>query len=424
MSIELFRKVARGKIQDSRRARPAEKRRRSFIRYSRLWLEALEDRVLPATITWINAAGGDWSTASNWDLNRLPAAGDDAVINLAGITVTHSTGTDAVQSVTLSSTAALTLSGGSLTVAGNLQSVSNVTVKGATLRSATVAAGTTLVGTTSGGTLDGVTINGNLNLTGAGGGPGYVEITNNLTLNGTATLTYAGGSAGGGVLRFDTTESLLGTGTVNFSNNNTTNAIWLPNAGTTLTIGPSITVHGVTGDIGIDSDLGLGGAANVSVVNQGTIKEDGGGTININGTGWQNATTGIMQATSGTLTFGGSWHNAGAVSVASGSTLNLGGAFATTDLGSYTSAGTVNLTGTLNNTGSTLTLDNAPSNPNRVAFWAIRGGTISGGTVLTNNGFSLLGSVAGGTFSGITLNGNITITGAGGCRATWKLPTT
>jgi hypothetical protein len=414
MPFERFLSAFNTRSCNSRNARSTKKRRRPSLAQRRLWLEALEDRILPATITWNNASGGSWSIPGNWDLNRLPAAGDDVVINLAGVTVTHSSGSDSVQSVTLSSTAALTLSGGRLSIAGNLQSTSNVKLSGGTLQGATVTAGTTLVGTTSGGTLDGVTLDGNITLTGSFGSPGYVAITNNLTLNGTATLTYAGGTAGGGVLRFDTTESLLGTGTVNFSNNNTTNAIWLPNAGTTLTISPGITVHGVTGDIGIDADLGLGGSANVSIVNQGTIKSDGGGTIKVEGTGWKNAAGGVMQASGGRLTFAGSWTNAGAISVASGSTLNLGGTFATTDLGTYTSAGTVNLTGTLNNAGNTLTLDDGAGNPNPVASWAIRGGTISGGTVAVANGATLSGTTAGGTLDGLTLDGNITLTGSFG----------
>ena len=37
-------------------------------------LEQVEDRVTPATITWIStASSGAWLTASNWDLGRVPA---------------------------------------------------------------------------------------------------------------------------------------------------------------------------------------------------------------------------------------------------------------------------------------------------------------------------------------------------------------
>ena len=60
------------------------KPRRTF-RFARLRFESLESRWVPATITWNNAAGGNWSTASNWDLNRVPTNGDDVVIPDLGV---------------------------------------------------------------------------------------------------------------------------------------------------------------------------------------------------------------------------------------------------------------------------------------------------------------------------------------------------
>src|SRR5438445_7263480 len=80
----------------------------------RLRLEALEDRTVPATITWVNPAGGDWGTPSNWSGGTVPGAADDAVINLGAndFTVTHSAGFDRVWRLTCQ--ASLTLSGGSL----------------------------------------------------------------------------------------------------------------------------------------------------------------------------------------------------------------------------------------------------------------------------------------------------------------------
>src|SRR4051794_19862768 len=74
-----------------------------------LRLERLEDRTLPATFHWVNAAGGNWGTASNWDLNTVPTASDDVVISQTGITVTHSSGAGAVNSLT--SQARIALSG-------------------------------------------------------------------------------------------------------------------------------------------------------------------------------------------------------------------------------------------------------------------------------------------------------------------------
>ena len=62
-------------------------------------LEALEERVLPATVSWIGGSG-DWNTAANWRddalVNRLPGPDDDAVIDVAGISVTHTSGTHTV----------------------------------------------------------------------------------------------------------------------------------------------------------------------------------------------------------------------------------------------------------------------------------------------------------------------------------------
>lgn len=84
-----------------------------------LVVELLEERTLLATIQWINPAGGDWGVAANWDLNRVPQAADDVVINVGGngLVVTHAAGSDTVNS--LNSQRNLTVTGGSaLTVTG------------------------------------------------------------------------------------------------------------------------------------------------------------------------------------------------------------------------------------------------------------------------------------------------------------------
>jgi hypothetical protein len=84
----------------------------------RPWLEQLEDRAVPATVTWINATGGAWNVPANWNTSALPGAGDDVVIpDLPGdLTITHATGTDTIRSLT--SHEAVVLSGGSLTIGG------------------------------------------------------------------------------------------------------------------------------------------------------------------------------------------------------------------------------------------------------------------------------------------------------------------
>jgi hypothetical protein len=64
-------------------------------------LQVLEDRAVPATVFWINPAGGDWSVASNWNTGTLPGANDDVVIGspISGATITHGTGADTIHSL-------------------------------------------------------------------------------------------------------------------------------------------------------------------------------------------------------------------------------------------------------------------------------------------------------------------------------------
>src|ERR1700733_5734411 len=88
--------------------------------------ELLEERRLLATMNWAISSGGDWDVASNWvnstnpSDHHVPTASDTAVIGAlgSGVSITHSAGTDAVQSV--SSGTNLILTGGTLQVAGDL----------------------------------------------------------------------------------------------------------------------------------------------------------------------------------------------------------------------------------------------------------------------------------------------------------------
>ncbi|MFN8549489.1 MAG: hypothetical protein U0527_16340, partial [Candidatus Eisenbacteria bacterium] len=72
-----------------------------------------------AVITWTAGAGStSWHTAGNWDLGRVPTAGDDVVIpNLGAVTeVEYSTGTTSVASVSCAED--FRLSGGRLAAEG------------------------------------------------------------------------------------------------------------------------------------------------------------------------------------------------------------------------------------------------------------------------------------------------------------------
>src|SRR5438046_1553940 len=86
-------------------------------RFFRPQLLLLEDRIAPATVHWDGGASTfNWNDATNWENNQKPTANDDAVIDTSGITIVHSTGSDAVKSLT--SNASFTLSGGTLQVTG------------------------------------------------------------------------------------------------------------------------------------------------------------------------------------------------------------------------------------------------------------------------------------------------------------------
>ena len=144
-------------------------------------------------------------------------------------------------------------------------------------------------------TLDGVTVNGVLDVGNTYNGS-VLTVTNGLVLHGTALvgnpidMSY-------GYISFAGSQTLSGNGTVVFGNNASLfNTLRVANGGTTLTIGPDVTVHGNNGVIGYNGSLG--GSANVTVINQGTISADvSGGTITITGLNFQNQ--GTLEAIAG-----------------------------------------------------------------------------------------------------------------------------
>src|SRR5262249_13641586 len=86
-------------------------------------LEALEDRSVPTTNTWVNPAGGNWAAATNWSLGHVPTSSEIAVIpdigtaEAADQTITF-TGTGTVAGLESGETVSVT--SGTLTVNGSL----------------------------------------------------------------------------------------------------------------------------------------------------------------------------------------------------------------------------------------------------------------------------------------------------------------
>ena len=373
----------------ARRSSSFRSRSRSAPRL-RLWIEALEDRLMLAADTWINPAGGDWATSSNWSSGALPGPGDDAVINALnpGAIVTHSQNvTDTIHS--LAAAAPITLSGGELdlsggtSTAGLLSDSSPFSLAGGNLSLADVQAGTAVLATNHGGTLDGVTLGGTLTVSG-----GAITIAGGLTLAGGAVADVGGAS--GGEVDFLGDQTIGGSGAFDFAGS----------AGTLkleghVTFGPGVTVHGESGNLLITSG---------SLLNQGTIASDGGGTIAIDGgaaTSWSNAAGGSLEANGGTLTLDDAWSSAGQI-VVNNSTLNLGGTFTTASLGSLLrTGGTVNLAGALDNSGATLVLDAATGSFN------LTSGTLKGGALATLDDTSLASTLGSGTLDGVTLGATV-----------------
>ena len=275
---------------------------------------------IAATVTWVGGSG-DWNTAANWSTGALPGTNDDVLIGSgASITVTHSSGTHTVKSLT--SQQAFQLTGGSLTVSNTVQVNNAFTLAGGTLVQATVLQGTNNASfTVNNGTLDGVTVNGSLDVGNSVYGAG-LTVLDGLTLNGTMLVGNPTNSAYGYV-NFNGTQTLGGSGTVVFGNQPSYNSLRLTTGGTMLTLGSGITVRGQNGWIGYDPNFG--GPQNVSVINQGIIASDSGGTITVNAQPLVNSGTvamsnggslnlnyltsvvGLTASGSGTLTLNGSW---------------------------------------------------------------------------------------------------------------------
>ncbi|MGP0065533.1 MAG: beta strand repeat-containing protein, partial [Isosphaeraceae bacterium] len=384
----------------------------------------LEDRLLLTTDTWINPAGGDWSTPSDWSSQALPGPNDDVVIDdlNPGASVTHSQNvTDTIHSLTAA--APITLSEGELNLSGGtstpgaLSDTSPFSLAGGILSLADVQAGTVLTASSSaGGTLNQVTLGGSLSVFDAG-----ISVTGGMTLANGAQVTVGDANSSGEV-DFQGNQTIGGTGDFTFAGVGGTLSV----IGDVI-VGPGVTVDGTSGTLNIQS----GG-----LVNQGTIDSGSGGTISLqydSGTSWTNASGGILEAAGGstlsiggtggtggtgatginaaggilqaaggsTLTLGTAWSNAGTI-VVTDSTLNLWGSFTTAGLGSYTPTGsTINLTGTLDNIGATLILDTATGS------WNLVGGTLDGGALATLDGTSLASSDYGGTLEGLTLGATV-----------------
>ena len=380
----------------------------------------------------VGPSSGDWGAATNWSLDHVPTLTEDVFIG-EGNTVTFSAGTDTVQSLLTGGNATLILSGGTLNDPNTFDVPGQFQLTGGTLSEVTP--DTTITAMSSGATLNGIIFKGSLRppderrqreLVGRAdaerrrGVPGqrkrhharparphrrrrdhrrhdrepgdhhprcqrqqpYRELRQphrplqhgaHLTINGTAGLITTAGQPfdNRGTITADPGVLGTGPGTIKLSGTNWTN---------------DGTLQALNGD-----NLFLTGTATASPATHAWTN-DAGGTTTVNGGG-----TLTLGSDNGPVTPDNSaWLNLGTIS-SNASTVDLGGTFTFAALGTYNrTAGAVNLTGTLNNTGSTLLLNNTTGS------WTLDSGTVQGGTVQATPGNAVVGST--GTLAAVTLD--------------------
>jgi hypothetical protein len=167
-------------------------RRRGVRRGFRPEVERLEDWTLLSTVAWTNPSGGDWDSPCNWSNGAMPTASDDVVINMSGITVTHSgSAADAVNSLTISaSDATLDLSNGSLAMSATSSIAGNLTMSGGTLSTASTLTVTGAMSWTGGTISGGGTLAAQGGIAISGNGP----TLDNSTLDNSGMATWSGGT--------------------------------------------------------------------------------------------------------------------------------------------------------------------------------------------------------------------------------------
>ncbi|MGO9921995.1 MAG: carboxypeptidase regulatory-like domain-containing protein [Isosphaeraceae bacterium] len=180
-------------------------------------IEALEERLLLATVNWISSTSGNWDVGSNWSTGQVPGPGDDVVISVPGDnpTITLNSGNQTIHSLQCTDTLAIT--GGSLGLVANSEIDGALTLgSGGEIVTDNVL---TLTGSDSwtGGTISGDIVS--LTSTATLAMSDATATTLSATLNnaGGISVTGGGGLVGGGTLNNTGTFSDNSTGTFTIS---------------------------------------------------------------------------------------------------------------------------------------------------------------------------------------------------------------
>ena len=117
--------------------------------------------------------------------------------------------------------------------------------------------------------LSGVTLNGNLDMAGA---TATERVVNDLVLNGTINVNNSS------LINFEGNQTLSGNGSIVFGSTAANNRVGVDGGNKTLTLASGVTLRGENGSIGIGQLIN--GSGN-TIVNQGLISSDSGGTLNV-----------------------------------------------------------------------------------------------------------------------------------------------
>jgi hypothetical protein len=277
-------------------------------------------------------------------------------------------------------------------------------------------------------TFDNTTINGDLSL------EGYVALQNGAVVNGDVETTrgtlalYSGADISGSIsvsgsrteLRYGDSRTIDGK-TITFAGG-TYDVEMTGSSGVELTFGPDLLIHGGNAVIGGNYPDDPFDAVNYGTIsadvsgqeltlrlnaftNHGSMEAVNGGILRAGSYGmqWENAADGRIDVVDSKLVLDGAWTNAGVIN-ATNATVVLGGEFATADIGNFNrTASTAILAGELDNTGSTLTLDESDGE------WQLGGGTITGGTIDMAGGDGVLAVTSISTSGSLTYLDNVTV---------------
>ncbi len=351
-----------------------------------------------SVVIWNVDSDGYWQDASNWSSNpNLPGSADDVTIDrTVGITVTHSQGSDTIDSLTCNE--ALVISGGSLSISNAVQINSNFTINGGEVdfsggSTSSVPGAATFSSGSIGGS--GAVSFDNLTWTGGGwmGGTGSTEISagKSMTLNGAGYHLLA-----------RTIDNYGSTTVIGSSGLN-------PFSG-----GSAPTFNNKAGGIfelqstgGLDAYSLLTGVFN----NEGTFrKTTGTGTANVSSY-WTLNNPGTLQVQSGTLSINGVFNNTGTAEVQAGNTMNLSGGGASTGTFNVLSGATLNFSGGTHSLGGA-TFSNAGTinfNGGTVNFDGSTASAVPGTAVLSSGTLGGSGTV---NFNNLTWT-NGTMSGSG-----------